>query len=124
MVTVIEVKPEIKPKVIWKYPPELFSYLRRGCAYSCKARGAPKGWNGRGFWVKTMNELIAIANNPNKESRFLMVGYQEVGEKVAPRVYCRKYYWLKSYDRDLQPEGVYKIRRPAEAVDPLSIGIA
>lgn len=118
MVTVIEVKPKVN--IVWKYPPELFSYLRQSCAYSCRARGAPKGWNGRGYWVKTISDLIEIANS-DKESRFLMIGYEEVGEKVAPRVWCRKYWWLKSYDKDLQPDGVYKERRPAEAVSPLNI---
>lgn len=118
MVTVIEAKPKVV--IVWKYPPELFNYLRQSYAYSCKARGAPKGWNGRGYWVKTMSVLIEIANS-DKESKFLMVGYEEVGEEVTERVYRRHYWWLKSYDRDLQPEGVYKERRPAEAVNPLNI---
>lgn len=120
MVTEIEVRPKPEIKVVWKYPPELFSYLRQGCAYSGRAAGALRGWSGGGCWVKDMAALITIANS-DKESRFLMIGYQEVGEKVATRVYQRRYWWLKSYDRDLQPNGVYKTRLPCEAVNPLSI---
>lgn len=124
MVTVVEVKPEVKPEVniIWKYSPELFTYLRQSRAYTCKARGSLKGWNGRGYWVRTMEELIKIASS-DKESRFLMIGYEEVGEKVAPRVYCRRYWWLKSYDRDIMPGGIYRERRPAEAVNPLEVTV-
>ena len=124
MVTVVEAKPEIKPKVniVWKYSPELFSYLRQSCAYTCRTRGPLRGWSGRGSWVRSIEELLEIANS-DKESRFLMIGYEEVGEKVAPGVWCRRYWWLKSYDRDLQPEGVYKTRRPAEAVNPLEVTV-
>jgi len=101
-------------RIIFKYDPSIFEYLRQGSAYSGRAIGPLRGWNGGGCWVKDMPALIKVANS-DKESRFLMIGYEEVGEKVATRVYRRKYWWLKSYDKDLQPEGVYKERRPAEA---------
>jgi len=117
---VVATKIEPKTDIVWKYPPEIFTYLRQSYAYTGRARGSLRGWSGdKSYWVRSISEMFGVSKNG--ENKSLMVGYEEVGERVAPRVYCRHYWWLKSYDKDIQPEGVYKTKKPCEAVDPLNI---
>lgn len=124
MVTVIETEPRIK-RIIWKYNPSLFPYLRESLHITNKAVGKIRGWSGdRYCWVRTLEELEYYAKHFEEtrargvktiqEIRFLMVGYEEV-EKDGSGLYFRKYYWLKSYDRYVLPEGIYRNGMPSEA---------
>lgn len=117
-------EPVVK-RIIWKYNPSLFPYLRQSVHIINKTKGTIHGWSGNRYrWVRTLEELQYYANHFEvtvargvenvQEIRFLMVGYEEV-EKDGSGIYFRKYYWLKSYDRYVLPNGLYKDRMPAEA---------
>lgn len=123
MVTTIEAKPKIA--IVWKYPPEQFPYLREGLHITNKAVGKIHGWSGDRYrWVKTLEELKRYSKHFEEtrargvetiqEIRFLMVGYEEV-ERDGSGLYFRRYLWLKSYDRAVLRNGIYKDRMPCEA---------
>lgn len=94
-------------RIVWLRDPLQFSYLRESFRYSMRRRGPISGRN--------IGDLAFI------------VGYAECapgsGEYVYDRVnvYRRRFWWLKVYDRDLDPNGVYAHACPMEAVDPASI---
>lgn len=54
-----------------------------------------------------------------------MVGYAVLGPTAkasrASGTFRRRVFWLLPHDRDSQPEGLYAIGAPAEAVDPRTL---
>ena len=53
----------------------------------------------------------------------LLVAYAEVVNTHSWVGYERRYWWLRSYDKDVYPDGNYATGHPCEAVDPLSIEV-
>ena len=56
----------------------------------------------------------------------VLVGYSELDpdarhNRVGPGYFTRRIFWLKDYDRALDPVGVYSIGSPIEGVDPLTV---
>jgi len=113
-------------RLVFKYPPSMFPYLRKSIAITTKATTPPRGWSGDRYrWVKTLEELRHYAHHFEdttargvknvQDTRWLMVGYAEA-EKDGSGLYFRRYWWLKCYDRAVLPNGIYKERMPAEAV--------
>jgi len=121
-------------RIVWKYPPEQFVYLRETTYWTMRFKGPIYGWSGRNGWVKTLEELKKVAD-VRREMRdkgenmkcapdaHLLIGYAEVVKTHSRVGYQRRYWWLRSYDRDVRPDGVYAKGHPCEAVDPLSIAI-
>jgi len=52
---------------------------------------------------------ISRQRKPRYQDEALTIGYAVVGKEHGIPVYNTKYFWLKSYDRDFQPEGVYRL---------------
>ncbi|MGW4024074.1 DUF6009 family protein [Streptomyces sp. NPDC005009] len=54
-----------------------------------------------------------------------MVGYALLGSGAKPSrssgTFRRRVFWLLPHDRDTDPEGLYAIGAPAEAVDPCTL---
>ena len=116
-------------RVVWKYPPEQFSYLRQSTYLTTKPKGPIRGWSGRGRWVRTLEELREVAKVAEAlyekglckfyRETFLLVGYEELEPTGHWSTYHRLFWWLKSHDRDVWPDGVYKPpSQPAEAINP------
>ncbi len=90
-------------KIIWLDNPLEYPYLREGT------------------YVTTSPKVFPV-------KRFLKNGMRVIGYEIHnkergehPKVYSRRYWFLKPHDRDLNPNGVYKYLAPAEAVVPSSI---
>ncbi len=74
---------------------------------------------------ETIAQGISRRKGLIKYADFVVVGYSEL-TKDAPNTgypgnFRRRIFWLKEYDRYLQPNDVYKANSPAEGVDPLTI---
>ena len=57
-----------------------------------------------------------------------IVGYSEISPNIKAAWpyyggWLRRIWWLKTYDRDLDPDGTYRAWCPSEAVDPASIKV-
>lgn len=124
----------VEVRIVWKYPPEQFAYLRETTYWTMRSKGPIYGWSGRNGWVKTLEELKKVADvRREMKSRggnmhwapdaYLLIGYAEVVNTHSWVGYERRYWWLKSYDRDVCPDGIYARGTPHEAVAPLSIAI-
>jgi hypothetical protein len=119
--------------IVWKYDPSMFSYLREGIYSTTQRRGPIRGYRA------TSGEHIACIENARRTAErlhkdnseqelVLIVGFanvtRESGEVYSSLVaYDRRYWWLKTHDRDLLPNGVYRRGTPSEAVKPMSIKI-
>lgn len=88
-------------EIVWLESPSKFTYLREAEYHSCSSR----------FPSKSLLK---------KGSR--LIGYQLVSH-LSARVFNFRFWYLREYDRDLDPEGVYKdrLKYPCEAVLPSSI---
>lgn len=59
----------------------------------------------------------------------VVVGWTEVrrdsypGRDLASDPYIRRVFWLKPYDRALEPDGTYADDCPSEAVDPYTVAV-
>lgn len=49
-----------------------------------------------------------------------VIGYELLSHRAGEPFHYR-FWWLKDYDRDIDPEGTYKNNCPIEAVIPVSI---
>jgi hypothetical protein len=62
-----------------------------------------------------------------KYQDFKVVGWTELHQTAPnngnPGCFSRRIFWLKSYDRFLQPDGLYSTGCPVEAVDPLTVSV-
>ncbi len=107
--------------LVWKYPPETFTYLRESKMTTCRWKGNIRGYRTVpiwGIWVRTLEELKSHAGEL-KEWR-LMVGYANWSKEPfdLTGVYWRRFWWLTNHDRDIMPdEGPFKDTWPPEAVD-------
>ena len=88
--------------IIWLYDPKDFEYVRQAFR---------TGWD-----------------EPPTQADFeldgeILVGYAIISENQSATLRWENHrvFFLKSYDRYYQPQGVYKIGCPLEAVDPLTI---
>jgi len=124
----------IEVNIVWKYPPEQFGYLRESSYWTMRSKGPIHGWSGRNGYAKTLEELQKVADMRSEmKSRggnmkwapdvHLIVGYAEVANTHSRVGYERRYWWVRTYDRDVYQDGVYAKGHPCEAVDPLSIAI-
>ena len=124
----------IEVNIVWKYRPEQFSYLRESTYWTMRSKRPIYGWSGKNGWVKTLEELQKVADVRREmkskgenmhwaPDAHLLVGYAEVMNTRSWVGYERRYWWLRSYDRDVCPDGNYAKGHPCEAVDPLSIAI-
>lgn len=90
-------------RLVWLAAPEQFTYLRESTYTTTRPRGPiARRFAGDGGRI---------------------VGYAEKAADGSG-MYVRRVWWLKSYDRDLDPTGVYARRHgvyPHEAVRPSSI---
>lgn len=97
---------DTEERIVWLRDPRQFAYLREGIMCTTRSSGPISG--------RYIEDLAFI------------VGYAECLPKSAGHgrmAYRRRFWWLKEHDRDLDPQGVYARGRPAEAVDPASIGV-
>jgi hypothetical protein len=88
-------------RIVWLEDPLQYTYLREGTYGRTRRTGKIRGVPG-----------------------CRLIGYTEHrkhGRGIVP--YRRRFWWLKPYDRDLEPDGVYADHYPAEAVDPGSIQV-
>ncbi|MCA1915140.1 DUF6009 family protein [Methanospirillum hungatei] len=99
--------------ITWLDNPLNYSYVRKTLYISLSSR----------FPVKTIG---------NKFQQFgKLIGYELVERRDSNTkgvyLYHHQFYWLKEYDRDLSPDGVYKGprgfggRMPTEAVNPVRL---
>lgn len=79
--------------ITWLHEPEKYSYLRESTSVTCDP-----------------NEIPKLENDD-----WLLVGYENYARDYDG-IYFRRYWWLKNYDRDIDPNGVYATGQPAEAV--------
>lgn len=89
-------------KIIWLRDVNTMPYVREFLNYSCRKRIGKmkyKGW-----------EIVGYAELEKNAETNIMNG-----------LYIRRGFWLKEYDRANQPDGIYKVGCPVEAVDPLTI---
>lgn len=107
--------------IIWKYSPTRFTYLRESIYWTMRPREPIHGWAGEGIRLQTLEELKAVAGS--EVDRRLIIGYAEVRNTHSREGYGRRYWWLRTYDRDVSPGGIYATRAPAEAVVPLSVEV-
>jgi len=86
-------------KIVWLEDVSNCDYVRQGYVYSKKKKGKPA--------FKSVNT-----------SR--LVGYEELDPATTTRKSAeyRAIYTLRAYDRDSEPEGIYKTEKPTEAVNP------
>jgi hypothetical protein len=93
-------------EIVWLEDPLKYSYLRER------------------VYITTLPKKIAL-KTPIWQNQAKIVGYEIVNRKhePAPDVYHRRVWWLKTHDRDLDPDGVYKSNHPLEAVLPDSIAV-
>lgn len=77
-------------------------YVREFLNYSCRKRKGKieyKSWEIVGYAELEKNADINIMNG----------------------LYIRRCFWLKEYDRANQPDGIYRVGCPVEAIDPLTV---
>ncbi len=85
----------------WDEPIDNLDYVRASMAYAgTRARGVP--WYGPGRRVG-----YAILR-PDADNAGLYY-------------FDRRVFWLKDYDRDSDPGGVYETGTPSEGIDPLTV---
>ena len=103
MATTVEIQNE--DGIVWVHDPLKFRYLRESNRFTTQRRRFP---------VKRKDVLI--------------VGYATHHKKGHGRtVYNRRFWYLKKWDRDLEPDGPYAVKNfrygpmPCEAVIPESI---
>lgn len=89
-------------KIIWLNEPTKYTYLRERMEFMRSSR----------FPIKTF-DLSLMA---------LVVGYELVGRRPDD-TFMFRVWWLKSVDRDFEPDGSYKDNCPREAVMPSSIAV-
>lgn len=107
LATLEEMENEIKneSELVWLIPPERFTYLREGTAATMKSKGVPVP-------KKTFPIIVGYANHK-----------RIIAPKGAYSTYVRRFWFLKEYDRDIEPDGCYKDTAPCEAVIPTRIKI-
>lgn len=93
-------------EIVWLEDPLKYAYLRER------------------VYMTTSPRKIAL-KTPIWNDQAKIIGYEIINRKHEPAqdVYNRRVWWLKTYDRDLDPEGVYKHMHPNEAVLPDSIAV-
>jgi len=87
----------------WDEPIENLDYVRQSMAYS-GTRSRPVTWRGPGRRVG-----YAV----------LQPDADNVGRHRGS--FDRRVFWLKDYDRDSDPNGVYQTGVPSEGIDPLTV---
>ncbi|MGD0534351.1 MAG: DUF6009 family protein [Methanoregula sp.] len=97
------------PEIVWLEDPLEFTYLRE--TYYC-----------------TCSPVQIRLKTPIWREQAKIVGYETIPVKERKacggmRAYTRRVWWLKKYDRDIDPSGVYATHWPCEAVLPSSIGL-
>jgi hypothetical protein len=97
----IEKALEYEARIVWLEDISRLAYVRQGVYWGMTRRGKPKCPAG-------------------KKGR--VVGYAELYRwyKSDSRVYQRRVFWLKNYDRD-SGDPTYRRGAPAEAVDPKTV---
>ena len=91
-------------RIVWLRDPLQFTYLRESVIHSNRRRGKIRFPIGDLAFVVGYSEI-----SPNRKPAWPYYGWD------------RRIWWLKTYDHDLDPDGVYKTGGPYEAVDPASI---
>lgn len=95
------IPPSNEIEIVWEEDFTKFDYVRE-IVIDAGTRQKPVKWGGEGR----------------------RVGYA-VLSKEAPsnfaRMFKRRMFFLKDYDRDREPEGTYKTGAPCEAVDPRTV---
>ena len=93
-------------EIVWVEDPLTYLYLREDTYLTTAPRNFPVR-----TWLR--------------RSGYRVIGYEVMEhEKGTGRTaYRRRFWYLKSHDRDLDPEGVYKYLTPTEAVIPSSKGL-
>jgi Family of unknown function (DUF6009) len=86
-------------KMVWLDNPLNYTYLRE-TIYHSEVSHLPNG-----LFLSDMDRVV---------------GYQLISHETGG-VFIFRFWWLKTYDRDIQPEGIYKYGAPCEAVIPLSV---
>jgi hypothetical protein len=89
----------IKMSIVWMEDPLQFTYLRER-KYTSNHRTIP------------VKKILFC-----EQKR--IIGYEIISHKRG--MYNFRLWWLKTYDRDFDPEGAYKYNQPYEAVIPSSI---
>ena len=91
-------------EIIWLEDPTKYQYLR-----------------------ETILSLRSPRQIPLKRNLFSdqykIVGYEIFTKHIPHPLYNRRIWWLKTYDRDADPAGVYRDDCPSEAVIPSSISV-
>lgn len=75
-------------------------------------------------YVRERVGLVSSRQRPLKNyNNFKVVGYAVLKASASGKggMFCRRFFWLKEYDRYFQPTGIYRFGTPAEAVDPLTV---
>ena len=98
--------------IVWIEDPLKYSYLRKTIRASCSSR----------FPIKSIGKHI--------QDFHTLVGYELESKQPHYRsgyTYYYVFHWLKTYDRDIAPDGVYAGdntycgNMPCEAVDPKTL---
>lgn len=74
-------------------------------------------------YVRERVTIVSTRQRPIKKyNDYKVVGYA-ILKPDAPgkRMFRRRFFWLKDYDRYYQPQGIYSIGTPVEGVDPLTV---
>jgi hypothetical protein len=91
-------------RIVWLMDTNAMPYVREGVYLTTQRRTRPRPPGARGN---------------------VLVGYAEVGKKGSGiQVYERRVFWLKPHDRYFDPNGVYRVRMPAEAVRPQDVRVS
>jgi hypothetical protein len=97
-------KQKNNPEIVWLDDPLKFTYLRE----TILILTAPRH-------IKLKTPLFVYQEK--------IVGYEINTPRDSYGCYIRRVWWLKTYDRDIDPDGSYKYHWPHEAVVPSSISI-
>lgn len=89
--------------VVWLEDIEPLDYVRTIGDYRGSRRGRP-----RTNWLEGQGRLVG----------YTTVDHNNTG---MPHSFHRRVFWLTNHDRDSDPDGVYEMGEPNEAVDPRTI---
>ncbi|MBZ4018034.1 DUF6009 family protein [Streptomyces purpurogeneiscleroticus] len=74
---------------------------------------------------QSLDRLSGRRRKPAYHRDGRLVGYAILGPEAkasrASGTYLRRVFWLAPHDRDQQPDGLYEIGAPSEAVDPRTL---
>jgi len=94
---------DLESEIVWEEDPESFDYVREFELTTCGRKRISK-WTMEG---RRVGYAVLRPDAPH-DSHF-------------PGRFTRRVFFLKAYDRDSGPNGVYSTGAPAEAVDPRTI---